>query len=72
MVLVKGDKVSLDLADVVIAMSRAKSVTSIDNLVFIVILLLESVPNVLVFRLGIVVNSGMKPSRDLLVMCYYT
>jgi hypothetical protein len=72
-VLVKGDKVSLDLADVVIAVSRAKSVTGIDYLVFIVILLfLESVPGVLVFRLGVVINSSMKPSRDVLVISYPT
>ena len=69
MVLVKGDEVSLDLADVVIAVSRTKSVTSIDYLVFIfILLLLESVPNVLVFRLGVVVNSSMQPSRDVLVI----
>jgi hypothetical protein len=52
-VLVKGDEVSLDLADVVIAVSRAKSVTGIEYLVFIVILLfLESVLFRLFLRSG--------------------
>jgi hypothetical protein len=71
MVFIKGDWIFFDLADIVVAVSRAESVTRIDYSVFITILLfLESVPDVLVFRLGVVVNSSMKPSRDMLVISY--
>ncbi len=71
--LVKGDQVSFDLANVVIAVSRAKSVTGVDYFVFTFIIhFLKSVPDVLMIRLGIVINSSIKPSRDLLVISYLT
>jgi hypothetical protein len=70
-VFVKGDEVSLDLANVVVAVRRAESVTGIDYRVFIILLRLpESVPDVLVLRLGVVVNSSMKPSIDFLATSY--
>jgi hypothetical protein len=64
--IIEGDEISLDLADVKVTMRRAICIASVDYLVGAVRFTLESVPGVLILPLSIVIDTSMDPSRDLL------
>jgi hypothetical protein len=62
MVFVEGYDIPFDLANIVVAKRTTFSIATVDNLINTILALLESIPDILSLRLGILVHTRVEPS----------